>query len=51
MSADDEARRKLEKPVLGTAQAASLARQLFGLVAEPDRWRWMPSISTRPTQH
>ena len=47
MSADEEARRKLEKPVVGTAQAASLALELFGLTAEPDSLKELDSYDDR----
>ena len=47
MSADEEARRKLEKPAVGTAQAASLALELFGLTAEPDSLKELDSYDDR----
>ena len=47
ISADEEARRKLEKPVVGTAQAASLALELFGLTAEPDSLKELDSYDDR----
>ena len=45
--ADDEARRKLEKPVVGPIQAASLALELFGLTVEPDSLKELDSYDDR----